>query len=170
MELKCGGHVTYVCLKYGLTCSLLYVALILPTSGWHVAEWLTGEWHVAMGAESWHRWHRRCRTNHIWLDKMRFIWKNNLAYYGKSEEILSYCGKFDIWIFNKWYKHMVQWMLSIVLLKRKITPLLSRIQRYSIRASLNKLALRNPGAGQTKNSAHLHVAGMWLPNICLTCG
>ena len=27
---------------------------------------------VSRAEESWHRWHRRCQTNHIWLDKMRF--------------------------------------------------------------------------------------------------
>jgi hypothetical protein len=58
---------------------------------------------MARGPESWHRLPRRWRTNHIWLDKMRFIWKN-----GKSEEILSYSDKLDIWIFQKEYKHFVQ--------------------------------------------------------------
>ena len=36
-------------------------------------------WTPPRGAESWHRWYRRCRTNHIWLDKIRFRWKNNLT-------------------------------------------------------------------------------------------
>jgi hypothetical protein len=32
----------------------------------------------------------------------------NGTYYGKSEEILPYSDKLDIWIFNKWYKHFIQ--------------------------------------------------------------
>ena len=44
------------------------------------------------------------------VDKMRLRRKNNWTYYGKSEEILSFSDKLDIWIFNKGYKykHFVQ--------------------------------------------------------------
>ena len=35
-----------------------------------------GKGGLSSAPESWHRWHRRCQTNHIWLDKMRFRWKN----------------------------------------------------------------------------------------------
>ena len=66
------------------------------------------------GPESWYRWYQQYWPNPIWTDKMRIIWKNKWSYYGKSEEIFSYSDKFDIWIFNKWYKHFVQYILYIV--------------------------------------------------------
>jgi hypothetical protein len=40
-------------------------------------------------------------------------------------------------------------------LKPKMTPLLSRLLQDNIRASLDKLALRNRGVGQKKNSGPL---------------
>ena len=35
-----------------------------------------------------------------------------MTYYGKSKQILSYSDKLNIWIFNKWNKHFVQWILD----------------------------------------------------------
>jgi hypothetical protein len=34
--------------------------------------------------------------------------EKNWTYYGKSKEILPHSDKLDIWIFNKWYKHLFQ--------------------------------------------------------------
>ena len=48
--------------------------------------------------ESWYRWYRHYRTNHIWLDKTRLRWQNHWKYYRKSKEILSYSDILDILI------------------------------------------------------------------------
>ena len=48
--------------------------------------------------------------------------------------------------------HIVQWILNIVYLKPEITLLLSWFLQNNIRASLDKLALRNRGVGQKKTT------------------
>ena len=47
--------------------------------------------------------------------------------------------------------HIVQLILTILHLKLKIAPLLSRFQQYNIHASLDRLELENRGVGQKKN-------------------
>ena len=69
------------------------------SGGWgpgSVRQDFVSSWGPVRAAESWHRWHRQCRTNHIWLDKMRFWRKKYWTYYDKSEEIsLTFTGLLD---------------------------------------------------------------------------
>ena len=60
---------------------------------------------------AWYSHQGHCNFRPIWRgpEQNRFRWKNNWTYYGKNKEILSYCGKLDIWIL--WYKHFVQYIL-----------------------------------------------------------
>ena len=60
---------------------------------------------------------------------------------------------------------IVQLILNIVHLKQKIMPILSRFQQYNIRASLDKLALRNHSIEQTKK---ISTPGHQIFSIALT--
>ena len=88
-----------------------FLLMLMGVHAFHVCACLTWSLGPALtwaetfwGPESWYCWYRRYWTNQIWLDKMRCRWKNNLTYFGKSEEMFFYSDKLDIWIFSKWYK------------------------------------------------------------------
>ena len=85
------------------------------------------------GPESWYHWYRRYQ-------------KNILTYYCKSDEILSYSDKLDIWIFNKWYKHFVQQILDtlsneywiLCILNWKLRPLCRGFNNITYALRLDK--------------------------------